>query len=107
MNMTLLKGKGQFLKMLPALAAVAVAGLFGSTAAIAGGDATFNTALTQFTGYLEGSGGRIITIMSLLGGGVALASGQFRIGQLAIPVGVGVLLGSGVPIVTSALTGTI
>lgn len=34
----------------------------------------------------HGSGGRIITVLSLAGGIVALASGRFSLGQVAIPV---------------------
>lgn len=90
-----------------ALAAVTGLSVFGLEAAMAGTDATFNTALNQFTGFLEGSGGRIITVLSLAGGIVALASGRFSLGQVAIPVGVGVGAGTGVPIVTSTVTGTI
>ena len=85
----------------------AVAAVVGTSVAIAGGDATFNTALTSFTGFLEGSGGKIITVLSLAGGIVGLASGRFSLGQVAIPVGVGVGAGTGVPIVTAAVTGTI
>lgn len=75
--------------------------------AIAGADTTFDTALTKFTDFLEGSGGKIITVLSLAGGVVALASGRFSMGQIAIPVGVGVGAGTGVPIVTSTVTATI
>ena len=85
----------------------AVAALFGAEAVIAGGDTTFNTALTSFTGFLEGSGGKIITVLSLAGGIVGLASGRFSLSQVAIPVGVGVGAGTGVPIVTAAVTATI
>ncbi|MDX3810646.1 MAG: hypothetical protein QHC89_30220, partial [Bosea sp. (in: a-proteobacteria)] len=67
----------------------------------------FNTALTAFTGFLEGSGGKIITVLSLAGGIVGLASGRFSLAQVAIPVGVGVGAGTGVPIVTAAVTATI
>lgn len=81
--------------------------IFGAGAAMAGADATFNTALTSFTGYLQGSGGKIITVLSLAGGIVGLASGRFSLGQVAIPVGVGVGAGTGVPIVTAAVTATI
>ena len=90
-----------------ALAAVAGMSVFGMEAAMAGTDATFDTALTQFTNFLEGSGGKIITVLSLAGGIVALASGRFSLGQVAIPVGVGVGAGTGVPIVTSTITGTV
>lgn len=87
--------------------AVATVSIFGAGAAMAGADATFNTALTSFTGFLEGSGGKIITVLSLAGGIVGLASGRFSLGQVAIPVGVGVGAGTGVPIVTAAVTATI
>ena len=86
---------------------LAVVTVVGTEAAQAGADQTFNTALTSFTGFLEGSGGKIITVMSLAGGIVGLASGRFSLGQVAIPVGVGVGAGTGVPIVTAAVTATI
>lgn len=88
--------------ILPGLAVLACA-----TAAQAGADATFGPALDQFTNFLEGSGGKIITVLSLAGGIVALASGRFSMGQIAIPVGVGVGAGTGIPIVTSTVTATI
>lgn len=44
---------------------VAVAALAAS-AAYAGADTTFTPALTKFTDFLEGSGGKIITVLSLL-----------------------------------------
>lgn len=90
-----------------ALAGAAGMSVFGIDAAMAGTDSTFDTALTQFTNFLEGSGGKIITVLSLAGGIVALASGRFSLGQVAIPVGVGVGAGTGVPIVTSTITGTV
>lgn len=87
--------------------AIAAVSVVGASAAIAGADTTFNTALTSFTGFLEGSGGKIITVLSLAGGIVGLASGRFSLGQVAIPVGVGVGAGTGVPIVTAAVTATV
>ena len=90
-----------------AIAALAAASVFGADAAMAGADTTFNTALAQFTGFLEGSGGRIITVLSLAGGLIGLASGRFSIGQVAVPVGVGIGVGTGVPIVTSVVTAVI
>ena len=83
----------------------AAAAVVGTEAAMAGADATFNTALSSFTGFLEGSGGKIITVLSLADGIVGLASGRFSLGQVGIPVGVGA--GTGVPIVTAAGTATI
>jgi hypothetical protein len=87
---------------IPALIASLAAG-----AAFAGADTTFDPALTQFTNFLEGSGGKIITVMSLAGGLVALGSGRFSLAQVAVPVAVGVGAGTGVPIVTSTVTATI
>ena len=89
------------------LAIIAVVMMLGASAAYAGADTTFNTALTKFTDFLQGSGGKIITVMSLAGGIVALASGRFSLGQVAVPVAVGVGAGTGVPIVTSTITATI
>ena len=62
-----------------AIAALAAASVFGADAAMAGADTTFNTALAQFTGFLEGSGGRIITVLSRRHGKVrAVARGVRR-----------------------------
>jgi|TARA_A100001391_G_scaffold58454_2_gene36104 hypothetical protein len=88
--------------ILPAAIALACAG-----AAYAGADTTFDPALQKFTDFLEGSGGKIITVLSLAGGLIALASGRFALGQVAVPVGVGIGVGTGVPIVTSVVTATI
>ena len=99
------KGKGAIL--LQTAAVVAVAALFGSEVAMAGADTTFNTALSSFTGFLEGSGGKIITVLSLAGGLIGLASGRFTLSQIAVPVGVGIGVGTGVPIVTSVVTAVI
>ena len=89
------------------LAVLVLSMILGAGAAYAGADTTVNTALTKFTDFLEGSGGKIITVMSLAGGIVALASGRFSLGQVAVPVAVGVGAGTGVPIVTSTVTATI
>ena len=88
--------------ILPALVALAGAG-----AAYAGADTTFDPALVMFTDFLEGSGGKIITVLSLAGGLIGLASGRFTLGQIAVPVGVGIGVGTGVPIVTSVVTAVI
>ncbi len=101
----LIERHGHSLLVASAVAAFAAVG--GTEMAMAGTDTTFDTALTSFTNFLEGSGGKIITVLSLAGGIVALASGRFSLGQVAIPVGVGVGAGTGVPIVTSAITATI
>lgn len=90
-----------------AAAIVAAGSMLGADAALAGTDRTFDTALTKFTSFLQGSGGKVITVLSLAGGIVGLASGRFSLGQVAIPVGVGVGAGTGIPIVTSTVTATI
>lgn len=92
--------------VLMAAAIVGVMSLVGAEAAMAGTDNTFDTAYQKFSGFLEGSGGKIVTILSLAGGIVGLASGRFSLGQIAIPVGVGVGVGTGIPIVTSTITAT-
>ncbi len=78
-----------------------------ASAAYAGADTTFGPALSKFTDFLEGSGGKIITVLSLAGGLIGLASGRFSLGQVAVPVGVGIGVGTGVPIVTSVVTAII
>ena len=85
---------------------LALAALVAS-AAYAGADTTFTPALTKFTDFLEGSGGKIITVLSLAGGLIGLASGRFTLSQIAVPVGVGIGVGTGVPIVTSVVTAVI
>ena len=85
---------------------LAVAALAAS-AAYAGADTTFTPALQKFTDFLEGSGGKIITVLSLAGGLIGLASGRFSLSQVAVPVGVGIGVGTGVPIVTSVVTAVI
>ncbi|MBV1692256.1 hypothetical protein KRR38_35040 [Novosphingobium sp. G106] len=93
--------------LLPYLLLAAVALLVLAGPAFAGTDTTFDTAFQKFSGFLEGSGGKIITLISLAGGLVGLASGRFSLAQIAIPVGVGVGVGTGIPIVTSVITAVI
>ena len=88
--------------LIPAIGLMAVA-----SAAYAGADTTFGPALTKFTDFLEGSGGKIIAVLSLAGGIIGMASGRFTLGQVAIPVAVGIGVGTGVPIVTSTVTAII
>jgi conjugal transfer pilus assembly protein TraA len=94
--------------LLPYLApALVAAAMLGPAAAFAGTDTSFNTALSQFTNFLSGSGGKVITVLSLAGGIVGLASGRFSLGQVAVPVGTGVAAGTGAPIVTAMVTALI
>lgn len=100
---TVLKYSGRAELAVLALIALVIALLLLAGPAFAGADTTFDTALTKFTDFLEGSGGKIITVLSLAGGIVALASGRFSLGQVAVPVAVGVGAGTGIPIVTSTI----
>ena len=77
MNIAFQNGPIPLASIVKAAAVATVVAVAGSGVAIAGADATFNTALTSFTGFLEGSGGKIITVLSLAGGIVGLASGRF------------------------------
>ena len=95
----------EHMPLLMAAAFLAFALLVGP--AFAGTDTTFDTAFNKFTAFLEGSGGKIITIISLALGLVGMASGRFSLGQIALPVGVGIGVGTGVPIVTSTVTALI
>ena len=108
-TMTMTKDRGLFRKEnLPLLAAVAfLAFVLLAGPAFAGTDTTFDTAFNKVTAFLEGSGGKIITVLSLAGGLIGLASGRFSLGQVAVPVGVGIGVGTGVPIVTSVVTAVI
>ena len=99
--------RGTRLGKIASLALPVAIGALAASAAYAGADTTFTPALQKFTDFLEGSGGKIITVLSLAGGIVGLASGRFSLAQVAIPVGVGVGAGTGVPIVTAAVTATI
>ena len=78
-----------------------------SAVAHAGADTTFSPALTLFTNFLEGSAGRIITVISVAGGLIGLASGRFSIGQILVPMAVGVGVGTGIPIATASITAVI
>ena len=91
----------------PSLVLAGAAALLVAGAASAGADTTFTPALTKFTDFLEGSGGKIITVLSLAGGLIGLASGRFSLSQVAVPVGVGIGVGTGIPVVTSVVTAVI
>lgn len=100
--------KGALREQAPLIIAVALVALVVLAGpAFAGTDATFDTAFNKFSGFLEGSGGKVITLISLALGIAAMASGRFSMGQIALPVGVGIAVGTGVPIVTSTITAII
>lgn len=96
-----------FLRKAEMVALAALPVMVAGGAAMAGADTTFDTALDLFTDFLEGSGGTIITVLSLALGLVGLASGRFSLAQIAIPVGVGVGVSTGVPIVTSTISAVV
>jgi conjugal transfer pilus assembly protein TraA len=106
MQLSIKPGVSQRHMLLIALFVVALV-IMAAGPAFAGTDTTFNTAFTKFSGFLEGSGGKIITLISLALGIAAMASGRFAMGQIALPVGVGIAVGTGVPIVTSTITAVI
>lgn len=99
--------RGTSLGKIASLALPVAIGALAAGAAYAGADTTFAPALAKFTDFLEGSGGKIITVLSLAGGLIGLASGRFTLAQIAVPVGVGIGVGTGVPIVTSVVTAVI
>lgn len=99
--------RGTRLGKLASIATPVAIGALAASAAYAGADTTFAPALAKFTDFLEGSGGKIITVLSLAGGLIGLASGRFTLAQIAVPVGVGIGVGTGVPIVTSVVTAVI
>lgn len=104
---TTMQREGRLAARVPYLVFAALALAILAAPAFAGTDTTFDTAFDKFSGFLEGSGGKIITLISLAGGLVGLASGRFSLAQIAIPVGVGVGVGTGIPIVTSTITAII
>ena len=99
--------RGKRLGKLASLAMPVAIAVLAASAAYAGADTTFSPALSKFTDFLEGSGGKIITVLSLASGLIGLASGRFTLAQIAVPVGVGIGVGTGVPIVTSVVTAVI
>ena len=93
----------KFGSLVPALGA---AMLIAGAAAIAGTDTTFSTATTNVTGWLEGSLGTTIAVISLAAG-VVMSAIQFRWQVLAASVGVAMAAGMGPGIVSGMLSATI
>lgn len=93
--------------LLQTAAILGITTIAGTGMAYAGADATFNTAFNTFSGYLEGSAGRLITLVSFIGGVIAMGTGRFSWGQVGLPVGVGIAVGTGIPIVTASVTAII
>jgi|TARA_R110002049_G_scaffold308941_1_gene515061 conjugal transfer pilus assembly protein TraA len=93
----------QFSAAAPALGLLTV--MAGATA-LAGTDTTFSAAATNVTGWLEGSLGQTIAIVSLAGG-VLVSAIQFRWQVLAASVGVALTAALGPGIVSGMVTATI
>ena len=81
--------------------------LLVASSAVAGTDNSFGGALAQISLYLQGSLGQLLAVASLIAGLVAMVIFGFRLGQVAVPVIIGVGAATGIPIVTSAITATI
>src|SRR3546814_2940193 len=79
---SVLKKSGRTERAIVAIALLLFACLWFAGPAFAGADTTFDTALTKFTDFLEGSGGKIITVLSLAGGIVALARSEEHTSEL-------------------------
>jgi conjugal transfer pilus assembly protein TraA len=88
-------------------AALCLGAVATASPVLAGADTTFNTALATFTGFVQGSGGKIVAVIAMIGGLAAMASNRFSTSQVLIPIGVGIAAGVGVPIVTSTVTALI
>jgi hypothetical protein len=85
------------------LAGVAV--MAGS--AMAGTDATFDTAVTTVAGYINGSAGKLAALVSLAYGVVRMATSGWSLGHVGVPMAVGVAAGIGGPIVQSSVSAII
>src|SRR3546814_12983089 len=101
---SVLKETGRAELAIVVIAALLFASFWFAGPAFSGADTTFDTALNNFTDFLEGSGGQIITVLSLSAGIVALASGRFPMGQFAIHVSYAVGAGLGIPLVHPTAT---
>src|SRR3546814_13482592 len=99
---SVLKETGRAELAIVVIAALLFASFWFAGPAFAGADTTFDTALKKFTDFLEGAGGKIITVLSLAGGTVAPASRRFPIAQHPHPAGVG--LGAGPAILINPST---
>lgn len=75
--------------------------------AFAGGDTTFDTAVTTVAGYINGSAGKLAALTSLAYGVVRMATSGWSLGHVGVPIAVGVAAGIGGPIVQSSVTALI
>ncbi len=75
--------------------------------ALAGADATFDTAVTTVAGYINGSAGKLAALTSLAYGVVRMATSGWSLGHVGVPIAVGVAAGIGGPIVQSSVTAVI
>lgn len=94
------------LRALEHVVLVAALILIATAAVMAGTDATFDTPLTTFSGYLEGSLGQLLAVAALIWGVIGMVA-RFSMIQIAVPVVLGLAAGVGIPIVTSNVTAII
>ena len=92
--------------ILALLAGCALILLFAAPA-LAGADATFDTAVTTVSGYINGSAGKLAALVSLGYGVVRMATSGWSLGHVGVPIAVGVAAGIGGPIVQSSVTAII
>lgn len=75
--------------------------------AMAGADATFDTAVTTVSGYINGSAGKLAALVSLGYGVIRMATSGWSLGHVGVPIAVGTAAGIGGPIVQSSVTAII
>ena len=75
--------------------------------AFAGTDNTFNAAVTKLSSYINGSAGKLAALVALGYGVIRMATDGWSIGNVGVPVAVGLAAGIGGPIVQSTVTALI
>ena len=75
--------------------------------AFAGTDNTFNTAVTTLSGYINGSAGKLAALVALGYGVIRMATDGWSVGNVGVPVAVGLAAGIGGPIVQASVTALI
>lgn len=75
--------------------------------AYAGTDNTFNAGITLLAGYINGSAGRLAALVALGYGVIRMATDGWSVGNVGVPVAVGLAAGVGGPIVQAAVTALI
>lgn len=89
------------------LAAFFIFNLVTSNPAHAGTDTTFNTAVTALASYINGSAGKLAALVALGYGVIRMATDGWSIGNVGVPIAVGLAAGVGGPIVQASVTALI